>query len=56
MGGALIETEARKLKNEGITEGKISAYIEMIKDNLISISDAAKKLGMTEGALKTYIK
>ena len=32
-------------------QGKLEAYIEMIKDGLLSLKDAALKLGMTEDAL-----
>ena len=43
----MFEAEQR-----GMGKGKAEAYIEMIKDGLISIADAAKKLGMSEEALK----
>ncbi len=43
----MFEAEQR-----GMEKGKAEAYIEMIKDGLISIADAAKKLGMNEEALK----
>ena len=33
-------------------KGKLEGYIELIKDGLLSIKDAALKLGMSESALK----
>lgn len=60
MRGELLETEARRLKNEGKSEGrlegKIEAYIELIKDNLISLSEAAKRLRVSEDLLKSQLK
>lgn len=56
MSGPIIETKAKKAWNEGrqegrqegVIQGKLTAYFEMIKDGLISIKDAASRLGMTE--------
>ena len=43
----MFEAEQR-----GMGKGKAEAYIEMIKDGLISVTDATKKLGISEEALK----
>lgn len=45
MGGALIETEARRLKNEGIAEGIITGRAEGRNDIISAILDA--RSGMT---------
>jgi len=37
---------------EGEKKGKLSAYFELIKEGLLSISAAASKLGMSEEAIK----
>ena len=39
----------------GIAEGKISAYTDLIRDGLISVKDASKKLGIAEEDLKAYL-
>ena len=36
---------------QGIEQGKIELMISMIKDKIISINDAAKKLGITESEI-----
>ncbi len=43
----MFEAEQR-----GMEKGTAEAYIKMIKDGLILIADAAKKLGISEEALK----
>ena len=47
------------LKQEGIKEGhlkgRLSAYIEMIKDGLLTIKDAAQKLGIPEEELQAQL-
>ena len=52
MRGPLIETQARKFRDEGIAEGRFAAYIELIQEGLLSIKDAASKLGISENSLK----
>lgn len=60
MQGEIIYTEARRLRDEGISigfrqgisQGRIEAYIDMIKDGIISISDAAKRLKVSEDLIK----
>ena len=47
-----IEEGKKEGRAEGKAEGKAEAYIEIIKDGLISIADAAKKLDMSEETLK----
>lgn len=41
---------------EGRTEGKIQVMIEMVKDKILSIADAASRLGMKESDFKLLIK
>lgn len=43
-------------KEEGRAEGRVDAYIEMIKEGLLSIAEAAKKLNITEETLQSQIK
>ncbi len=39
-------------KQEGLKEGRIAAFAEMVRDGVISISEAAKRSGLTEAAFK----
>ena len=42
--------------SQGISQGKIDAYLEMVREGLISITDAAKKLSLTEQKILDMIK
>ena len=42
--------------SQGISQGKIDAYLEMVREVLISITDAAKKLSLTEQEILDMIK
>lgn len=37
---------------EGIKEGRVAAFAEMVRDGVISIAEAAKRSGLTEAAFK----
>ena len=41
---------------QGMRQGKISAFVEMIKNNLLSINVAAKSLNMSESEFASLIK
>jgi len=68
MGGALLKTDARSIKDEGRKEGrkegkkegrregKIEAYIEIIQDGLISIKEAAVRLHVTEDVIRSRME
>lgn len=59
MGGKILEYEAKTILKRGILEGRIEgrmeAYIGLIKDGILSISEAAKRLDMKEEELKKYL-
>ena len=40
---------------EGIREGEIKSYVGLVKDGLLNISEAAKRLEMSEEELKKYL-
>ena len=42
-------------KAEGKKEGKIEAFISMVKEGLINMKDAAKRLGMSEKELTKIV-
>ena len=39
-------------KQEGIKEGRVAAFAEMVREGVISIAEAAKRSGLTEAAFK----
>ena len=59
MGGKILEYEAKTILNRGISEGRvegrIEAYIGLIKDGILSISESARRLEMKEEELKKYL-
>ena len=36
---------------QGIEQGKLDTYLELLRDGLISVSDAAKRLCLSESAI-----
>lgn len=46
MRGALIETEAKRILNKGINEGKKETALRMIQDGELSIEKVAKYSGL----------
>lgn len=58
MGGKVLEYEAKTIRNEGITQGisrgRIAAYVEMINARNITLAEAAERLKMSEEDLKAY--
>ena len=46
MGGALIETEARRILNKGISETKKETALRMLQDGELSIDKIAKYSGL----------
>lgn len=71
MGGKVLEYEAKTILQDGIREGKlagmregklvgmregkIEGYVEMVRDGLLSLPEAAARLGMDEEELKKYL-
>lgn len=68
MVGRVLEYEAKTILNQGISQGislgkqqgislgKLESYIEMIRDGFISITEAAKRLQMSEEELQEKMK
>lgn len=42
------------IREEGISQGRIEAYLEMIDEGNITLKEAAKRLNMSEAALSAY--
>ena len=56
MGGKVLEYEAKTILRKGIKAGKIEAYHELIKDGLLSIEEAAKRVDMTVEEFQEELK
>ena len=56
MLGATIETNAKKLLNQGVVQGKLDTILELLREGLISISTAAQKLDLSEEEVKKMLK
>lgn len=54
MGGKVLEYEAKTIRNEGISQGRIETYIELLNDGLITLKEAAKRLNISEEDLAEY--
>lgn len=55
MGGKILEYEAKTILQDGIRKGKMQSLVEPVKDGLPSVSEAAKRLSMSEEELKKYL-
>lgn len=59
MGGKVLEYEAKTILQDGIRrgklEGKIEVYVGLIKDGLLTVSEAAKRLDMKEEEFEKYL-
>ena len=51
----LDRVEARG-REEGIKEGTVNILISLVKDGILSISDAAKRAGMSEESFRRYLE
>jgi predicted transposase YdaD len=60
MGGTVIETESERLikmgKEEGREEGKLDTLFELVKDNILTIQEAAERADMTEALFMKKMK
>ncbi len=68
MGGKILEYEAKTILQDGIRkgeldgirkgkiEGRLQSLVELVKDGLLSVSEAAKRLSMSEEELKSICK
>lgn len=52
MGGALIETEARRILNKGISEAKRETALRMLKRGKMAIEEIAEDTGLSVAEVK----
>ncbi len=51
------EQEIAEMHDTSMMEkGKTDTLVSLVKDNLLSINEAAKRLGITEDKFKEYLK
>ena len=63
MGGRVLEYEAKTILRQGIQqgrqegrqEGQLFTYVELIRDGLITLSEAARRLKISEEELRNYL-
>ena len=51
-----MEKGIAKGREEGIKEGTVNVLISLVKDGILSISDAAKRAGMSEESFRRYLE
>ena len=52
---AILDSEREEGRVEGKKEGMIEAFISLVKEGLMNMKDAAKRLGMSEKELAKLI-
>ncbi|MCQ2080531.1 MAG: hypothetical protein MJZ11_02655 [Lachnospiraceae bacterium] len=52
MYGKVLELESERLISKGREEGKLQQLIELVKDGLLTIDDAARRAKMSEEKFK----
>ena len=59
MGGQILDYEAKDILHkgiqQGIRQGELQTYINLVKDGLLTINEAAKRLNMDEAEFQKYL-
>ena len=59
MGGQILDYEAKDILHkgiqQGIQQGELQTYINLVKDGLLTINEAAKRLNMDESKFQKYL-
>ena len=55
MGGKVLEYEAKSILNQGILQGQIDTLVSLVKDGILTASDAAKRLGISEEEFRKHL-
>lgn len=48
MGGKVLEYEAKTIKLEGEREGRLELLADLVREGILSVSDAAAKVELSE--------
>ncbi|XME03179.1 hypothetical protein QYZ88_003095 [Lachnospiraceae bacterium C1.1] len=52
----IAEMHDNSIRAESEEKGKIDTLVSLVKDSILSIGEAAKRLGVTEAKFKEYMK
>ena len=55
MGGVVLDNPARAIFANGKREGRLELCMSLLKDGIISMAEAAKRLGMKEEEVRQYL-
>ena len=59
LGGEILEYEAKTILNQGIkegwTKGRTEAYVDLVRDGLLSLQEAAARIPMEEAELERLL-
>ena len=53
---AILESERKEGIQQGMKQGMLNAFAEMVKDKLLSVAEAAKRLGVSESEFAKLAK
>ena len=56
MGGKILEYPAKTILKQGILQGRLESYTEMVRDGFIPAAEAAKRLGISTEEFLAYIE
>lgn len=56
MGGRVLEYEAKTIRREGISMGRTQAYLELVRDGLLSVEEAARRLEKNTQELEALLR
>lgn len=60
MGGRILDYEAKRIKAEGLQEGRkegqIETLVELVKDNLLSVQEAASHASLSEAGFREQVR
>lgn len=52
MGGKVLDYEAKTIRNEGIHKGRLEMLMDLVRDGLLSVKEAASRANLTEEAFQ----
>lgn len=55
MGGKVLDYEAKRIKDEGMSQGKMETLIGLVKDGLLPVEEAAKRLQKSVDEVKMLL-
>ena len=56
MGGKVLDYEAKDILKQGIRQGLEEGLLSLVRDGLLSVEEAARRLQMSESEFKKLLK